>query len=248
MKEIMQTQTTSIDQAETLARLSAILNARPWDEVRAGIPDWHPRMDGEEDDDADFEPIEDDDDDTSNNHEEDDDDQYVRVPRSQLDEHNRLKREAAEAQKAARAAQREAKRQREREQRESGQYDELLAEKDEEVLAAAARAEAAEWQLEQFQRTNRITGAATRLGFKDPGDAVRFLDDDDTEDEVSTERALKRLAREKPYLIDNQRRSGAPVNGESGIGLSLDDIKKMSQEEINSRWEEVQQALAQGTA
>lgn len=31
--------------AEILNRLSAELNARPWDEVRAGIPHWHPRMD-----------------------------------------------------------------------------------------------------------------------------------------------------------------------------------------------------------
>jgi hypothetical protein len=164
------------------------------------------------------------------------------------DEHNRLKREAAEAQKRARAAEREAKKQREKERRESGQYDELLAEKDEEVAAAASRAEAAEYQLEQFQRRIRIQGVAQRLGFKDTEDAVRFLDEDDTEDDVSTERALKRLAREKPYLVDAKRSSGAPVNGERSATLTLDDIKKMSQDEINARWEEVQTALAQGSA
>jgi hypothetical protein len=95
------------------------------------------------------------------------------------DEHNRLKREAAEAQKRARAAEREAKKQRDKERRESGQYDEILAEKEEEVSAAATRAEAAEYQLEQFQRRIRVQGVAQRLGFRDTEDAVRFLDEDD---------------------------------------------------------------------
>lgn len=175
----------------------------------------------------------------------DEDDDTIRVNR---DEYNRLKREQAEAAKARRKAERDAKKARERERKEAGQYDEILAEKDEEVAAAAARAEAAEYQLEQFQRRNRITAAATRLGFKDPEDAIRFLDEDETDDDVSTERALKRLAREKRYLIDERRSSGAPVNGERGMTLTHEDIKKMSQEEINNRWEEVQAALAQGTS
>jgi hypothetical protein len=174
-----------------------------------------------------------------------DDDTTVRVDKN---EYNRLKREQAEAAKARRKAERDAKKARERERKEAGQYDEILAEKDEEVSAAAARAEAAEYQLEQFQRRHRITAAATRLGFKDPEDAIRFLDEDDTDDDVMTERALKRLAREKRYLIDERRSSGAPVNGERGVSLSHEDIKKMSQDEINNRWEEVQAALAQGTS
>ncbi len=164
------------------------------------------------------------------------------------DEFNRLRREQADTAKAARQAQREAKSARERERKEAGQYDEILAEKDDEVSAAGARAEAAEYQLDQFQRRTRINASAQRLHFKDPQDAVMFLDEDDTEDDVSTERALKRLAREKPYLIDTRRASGAPIGGENGMSISMEDIKKMSQEEINARWEEVQQSLSAGTS
>jgi hypothetical protein len=106
----------------------------------------------------------------------------------------------------------------------------------------AARAEAAEYQLEQFQRTQRISSIANRLGFKDSEDAVRFLDDDDSDDDVTAERALKRLAREKPYLVDTRRSTGAPVGGE-GSTLSMEEIKRMTPDEVNARWEEVQQAM-----
>lgn len=204
--------------------------------------------DGGEDEDDGGEPeggAGDDDDDEGDEGDEGDDPNTVRVNR---DEYNRLKREQSEAAKARRKAERDAKKAREREQREAGNYDELIAEKDEEVSAAGARAEAAEYQLEQFQRRIRISNAANRLGFKDAEDAIRFLDEDDTEDDVSTERALKRLSREKPYLVDTRRSTGAPVNGERGVTLTHEDISKMSQDEINNRWEEVQQALAQGTS
>lgn len=181
----------------------------------------------------------------------DDDDDDGADPNSVVvnrDEYNRLRRESAEAAKRARTAEREAKKQRERERREAGQHDEIIAEKEEEAAAAAARAEAAEYQLEQFQRRTRINAMASSLGFRDPEDAAHFLDEDETDDDRSTERALKRLAREKPYLVDSKRSSGAPISGERGTTLTHEDIKKMSQDEINARWEEVQAALAAGTA
>lgn len=215
------------------------------------IAPWHPRAEHNDDtsgDDGDDDGEDDSDDDDDVGGEDEDEDGFVRVPRAQIDEHNRLRREAAEASKRSRAAEREARKSRERERREQGQYDEILAEKDEEVAGAAARAEAAEYQLGEFQRRIRISAAANRIGFKDAEDAVRFLDEDDTEDDVSTERALKRLAREKPYLIDTRRSSGAPINGERQGSLSYDDVKKMSQDEINARWDEVQQALSAGTS
>lgn len=187
--------------------------------------------------------------DTGDTDEQDDDDDGDNGTKNEFpwDEFNRLRREQADTAKAARLAQKDAKKARDRERKEAGQYDEILAEKDEEVSAAGARAEAAEYQLDQFQRRTLINSTAQRLHFKDPQDAVRFLDEDDTDDEVSTERALKRLAREKPYLIDARRASGAPIGGENGTNISLEDIKRMSQEEINARWEEVQQALSAGT-
>jgi hypothetical protein len=201
------------------------------------------------DDDVDVD-VDDDDDDADldagggagDDDDDDEDDDYVRVPKSQLDEFNRLKREQAESAKQRRKAEAEAKKAREQAQRESGNYDELLGEKDTEVQEAAARAEAAEYQLEQFQRTQRISSIANRLGFKDSEDAVRFLDDDDSDDDVTAERALKRLAREKPYLVDTRRSTGAPVGGE-GSTLSMEEIKRMTPDEVNARWEEVQQAM-----
>lgn len=210
------------------------------------IPAWHPRNSDQDDrDDAD-EVDDDDDEDVSARADEDDDDDGG-GDEFPWDEHNRLKREAAEASKRSRAAEREAKKQRQRAQKESGQYDEILSEKDEEVAAAAERAEAAEYALEKFQRDSRVSKIAGRLGFRDPSDALAMLNEDDVEDDNSTERALKRLAREKPYLVDGKRASGAPVNGERST-LSYDDVKKMSQDEINGRWDEVQKALSTGTA
>ncbi len=222
------------------------------------VPAWHPTNssgedgrddgdDGDDDDDVDVDvtvrrPGADDDD--------DDDDDDTRSSRGDddfpWDEHNRLKREAAETAKRARAAERDAKKQRQKSQKDQGNYDELLSEKDEEVSAAAERAEAAEYALEQFKKNNAISKIAGKLGFRDPSDAIQFLGESDVDDDVAIERALKRLGREKPYLVDTKRSSGAPVNGERTT-LTVEDIKKMNQDEINSRWDEVQKALSSGT-
>lgn len=166
-----------------------------------------------------------------------------------LAEYNRLKRVAAEADKARKEAEKEARKRREREQRESGQWQELLDERDETIRTLEAERDEARYELTSFQRRVRVTRAAVRLGFKDPEDAVRFLPEDETEDDASTERALKRLAREKSYLVEQRRSSGAPVNGEGGAGgLTLEEIQRMSPEEINKRWPEVQAAMAAGGA
>lgn len=174
----------------------------------------------------------------------DDDDDHVKMPKGEAE---RLRRVAADAAKAQRKAEKEARDRTEKERREAGQYEDIITEKDEEVQAAQERAEAAQYELDEFRRQSRIMSAATRQRFKDPDDAVKFLNEDDTADDVSTERALKRLAREKPYLVDRSTSTGAPITG--GVGtLTMEDVKKMSSEQINARWDEVQKAMQAGNA
>jgi hypothetical protein len=159
---------------------------------------------------------------------------------------NRLKRIAAESDAARKKAEREAKRRKEKEQRDNGQWQDLLDERDEKINELEAERDEARYNHDQNLREGRVTKAANRLGFKDPSDAFRFLAEDETDDDASTERGLKRLAKEKPYLVEKIRSSGIPVNGEAG-GLTHEEIKKMSTEQINARWTEVQAALAAGS-
>jgi len=52
-------------------------------------------------------------------------------------------------------------------------------------------------------------------------------------------------------LKSKRRGSGAPIPGESGEsdgnggGLTIEEVKQMSPEEINQRWDEVQAVLRQ---
>ena len=77
-----------------------------------------------------------------------------------------------------------------------------------------ARTEAAglQEQLNQIQRSQRVTTVAQRLNFHDAADADAFLTEEEAKDERSIESALKRLAKEKPYLVAEARRTGAAVN------------------------------------
>lgn len=170
----------------------------------------------------------------------DDDNAYVRLPKKEADA---LRHEVAKARDEKRKAEAAAKKERERVAAEEGRFSEVIEEREREAQEAAARAEAAEFELDQFQRQIRVSNIANKLGFKDPSDAFRFLSDDDTGDDDTAERALKRLADSKDYLIERRRPSGGPVNGGSK-GLTMDQIKNMSQEEINANWEAVQAAMA----
>lgn len=177
----------------------------------------------------------------------DDDDDDDRNGRDEVplrrSEYERLKRIAREHERSQKQRQKEEQKLKEKQRREQGQYEELLKEKDDAIASVEAERDEARYQLDAFKRRVRVTEAAKRLGYKDPEDAFRFLSDEDSEDENSTERALKRLARSKPYLVVERRSTGAPVNGD-GVTLTMDQIKNMSQEEINSRWDEVQKAMA----
>lgn len=73
------------------------------------------------------------------------------------------------------------------------------------------RAESLEAQIAEREQREAVTDAATRLRFKNPSIAHRLL----TADEIGDpEAALKRLAKQEPYLIaDPPERTGAPVGG-----------------------------------
>ena len=108
-----------------------------------------------------------------------------------------------------------------------------------------AERDEARFELDSYRRRIRISTVATRQGFKDPEDAHAFLADDETEDEQSTERALKRLARQKPYLVNKPRSSGVAVgSGGNGVGLTVEEIKSMTPDQINARWDEVQKVMS----
>ena len=171
-----------------------------------------------------------------------DDDDFVRLPKSEAEamrkENAAFKRKMAEAEKAAR-------RERETLAADQGRWEELAQEREQEVLEALDAKEAAEYELDRYRREVRTVGLATRLGFRDPRDAILHLSDDDTADEGTCERALRKLAKDKQYLVDPRRASGVASGGSGGAGaLTMEQIKNMTPDEINSRWTEVQRAMA----
>lgn len=80
-------------------------------------------------------------------------------------------------------------------------------------------------QLADMQNASRVTDAARRLKFRDPGDALGLLPaETDLTDEAAVTAALERLAGDKPYLLDTTTtpaRTGGPAGG--GSALSLDE-------------------------
>lgn len=138
----------------------------------------------------------------------------------------RLRREAAEREKERRKAEREAARAEEQRKADQGEWRKLAEER-------AGRITELEGQLverdrrdaEREQRTT-VERVAERLLFRRPKRAWALLIDElgpedaasTLEDEQLTEAALRRLAKDMPELVDQQRRSGAPVGGRNGGG------------------------------
>lgn len=158
------------------------------------------------------------------------------------------------AEQAARKAKQEARQERQRKAQESGDLEALRREHDAEIadlneqLESAREAAAVhEFTLDQERRVNRVQRLASQLNFRDPSDAIALLDDDDTGDDKSAERALRRLAQKKPYLVD-RKKGGLPMGGAGGPRLTMQDVKRMSSDEINDRWTEVQEVMARSGA
>lgn len=179
-------------------------------------------------------------------------------PGAQLAKAERMRadaeRERDAAKTEARKARQEARQAREKAAQESGNWESVAKERaaevedlKERVTSAEERATAAEHSLDKFQRDVRVTRLASKFGYKDPRDASLHLNEDQTGDDKSCERALRELAKEKPYLVDERRASGGAINGSRGGSLTHEQLKNMTPEEINARWDqEVSVSLAAG--
>lgn len=126
-----------------------------------------------------------------------------------------LRKEAAENRKKAAAA--ETKLQ-EHENAKLSETERLQKERDE----ATAKAEQTEAKARQRVIRSEVRVVASELGFADPSDAHRFLDDDaielDDDGEPKNVKALlEKLAKDKPYLLKTE---GAKSNGVPGTPRS----------------------------
>lgn len=129
-----------------------------------------------------------------------------------------LKRTVAEARKAERKAEVTAQKAAEEEAKRKGDYEAA-------AKAAEERAAQAEQRAQQVERSNRVTAAAARLKFRDPGDVMHFLKEDVLDDDGQLEQALKALKKNKPYLAeDEQRRSGGQIDPARAAGNDMDSL------------------------
>jgi hypothetical protein len=123
------------------------------------------------------------------------------------DEAERLRRRVAEADAAER-------KRKQKEQEDAGNHQAVVAEREAERDAEKAAREAAEAKVAEVERNQTVTTVAGRLNFADPADALAFLPADTLSDEASIEKALKKVAEEKAYLVNGQGdRTGAPGGG-----------------------------------
>jgi hypothetical protein len=193
----------------------------------------------------------DDDDDDDDDDDHDGDDPKVADLTSKLAESER-KLHAAE--QAARKAKDDARKARSQTALDTDNWEQLAKERETEVAdlreqldTATKRADDAESGLSSFQKQVRVVGIASRLGFRDPTDAQLHISGDDAGDDKTAERALRDLAKKKPYLIDERKATGRAMNGGSNGGpLTVDQMKKMTPEQINASWAQVQESLSSG--
>lgn len=83
------------------------------------------------------------------------------------------------------------------------------------------RADAAEARATKLENERRVEKIATRLNFRDPTDVMHRLSDEDLGDDSKVEKALKALATQKKYLlIDGEKGKTRNVNGDGPAGGS----------------------------
>lgn len=141
------------------------------------------------------------------------------------DELNRLKRERADANKKAKDAEKAAKAAAAKQAAEDGDWKSLAEERELELAAAVKAAEEAQNSLTAYERQRVVMDAASALDFRDPQDAHRFLNVEDQADPKLVEAALKRLKKDKPYLISEPRRTGVDPGSNGSNGGSGDPMK-----------------------
>jgi ribosomal protein L29 len=103
---------------------------------------------------------------------------------------------------------------------------------------------------------NTVIAAAAKLKLTNPGLAPRLIDQtalefDENGYPTNAEAVVQTLIQAEPYLVgatvpatqQATPATGQPNNG-NGKALSMDDVAKMSETEINANWDAVQAALA----
>lgn len=178
----------------------ADLERPTWQEVSAGIPAWHPRLeDPPEDDDTEDETEDDDDEDDEDKK----DDKAGKGKKGKKDDDTDDRLTAAE--KAAAAANRELRKLKsEREaadrkaKEEAGKWEDLYTE-------AKAELDKLKAEAEEGKVRGYVESALRDLNAKHPDRYVRLVDLDDVEDKASATRAVARLKREDPSLFNDPK-------------------------------------------
>ena len=156
---------------------------------------------------------------------------YVQKLRSEAAKYRKRLRELEEALKAKEEA----------EMSEQERLQKRLAEleKERDTLAARAREQAVRFE---------VAATAQRLGIQSADAAWRLLDTerlafDDEGKPTNLEALLRETVQKYPFLVGTAQASATnPARGQSSR-LTLEDIKRMSPEEINRRWDEVRAVL-----
>lgn len=123
---------------------------------------------------------------------------------------------------------------------------------------ARERAEKAEAKARSLAIRYEVMLHAAKMGCIDPEAAFALIDqasitvDEATGTPTNVEDVLKALAKNKAYLF-GQKSGGSgggsttnPPSSAHGGKLTIEDVKKMSEAEINRRWDEVSAVLAGG--
>jgi hypothetical protein len=180
----------------------------------------------------------------SESEENEDDDDVLEISRR---DYKALKDAAASARKAEKDREAAEKKAADKAKRDAGEFEDLLKEKDEQIASLEAERDDVAHKFDSHVREGRVKDQARLFGFKDAADAMANLSTEDTEDEQAVIRALRRVARQKPYLVDPRKATGASmgnVNSGSGGTLTMEQVKQMSVDEIIERKDEVEAAMA----
>lgn len=171
-----------------------------------------------------------------------DDDDTVSVSKNEI---HRLRRKAREADEKEKKAKRDQDESDKKKKREEGRYQELLDEEKTKTVQETERADKAENELKSYRFQVAVNKVATRVGFRDPSDAHLFLSQEmEDADEKDLERALKKVLEGKTYLKAERSASGTAGNGNGGgTGLTMDDVRRMTPDQVNARWDDVQKVM-----
>lgn len=139
-------------------------------------------------------------------------------------ENQRLKREKAEREKEMRKQQAQAKAQEDQRKAEQGEWKKLAEERADRILDLEREIKDLKDANIERDRKSLVEKVADKLNFRNPRRAYALLKEDMDEEKLSetleneqlTEAALRRLAKDEPYLVDSTRRTGAGMNGRGG--------------------------------